>query len=452
MEAVDASPLEDPSGLDAIVVGIIETRARIAGLQAEEVRLLHAAREHALARTEAPSLDADAPCDVVLRSVAAEIGAATAQSDRTVQARMEDAATLMEGYPSTWKALQAGRISRAHAGVIADAGAVLPDAEARTRYEDAVLPVAERETAGRLRPVARRLAQQTHPVPVEERHRAAARSRRVWVTDLDDGLAELGLRGPAHLIRGVHDRLTRLAHTVIDARRTPAPAGGSVGVCGSLTGPHAADEALAGLDTPAESDRRTLDEIRADVATDLLLTGHATASDSATSIPGEDAVRAHLQVTIPAHALVQATDQPADLAGHGPLDAHTARRLAAIAPGWDRLFTHPTTGAVLAVDRYRPTPEQRRLLHARDEHCRFPGCRQPASRSDLDHTIAHAHDGPTEITNLAHLCRRHHTLKHHSAWRVRQRPDGILQWTSPTGRVYDDHPARTLVFEPPPPF
>lgn len=444
MEAVDASPVEDPSGLDAIVAGIIETRARIAELQAEEVRLLHAAREHALARMEAPSLDADTPCDMVLRSVAAEIGAATAQSDRTVQARMEDASTLMEGFPSTWEALQAGRISRAHAGVITDTGAALPDAEARTRYEDAVLPVAERETAGRLRPVARRLAQRTHPVPVEERHRAAARTRRVWVTDLDDGLAELGLRGPVHLIRGVHDRLTRLARIVIDARRTPAPT--------QHTGLDTDPDALAGLDAPAEPDRRTLDEIRADVATDLLLTGHATAADSAASIPGEESVRAHIQVTIPAHTLVQATDQPADLAGHGPLDAHTARRLAAVAPGWDRLFIHPTTGAVLTIDRYRPTPEQRRLLHARDEHCRFPGCRQPASRSDLDHTLAHAHDGPTEITNLAHLCRRHHTLKHHSAWRVRQRPDGTLQWTSPTGRVYDDHPARTLAFEPPPPF
>jgi hypothetical protein len=90
----------------------------------------------------------------------------------------------------------------------------------------------------------------------------------------------------------------------------------------------------------------------------------------------------------------------------------------------------------------------------RDEHCRFPGCRIPTRRCDIDHTIAAEHDGPTELTNLAHLCRRHHTLKHHSAWRVRQTPDGVLHWTSPTGRSYPDLPARTLTFtsatEPPP--
>ena len=149
-------------------------------------------------------------------------------------------------------------------------------------------------------------------------------------------------------------------------------------------------------------------------------------------------------------SLLGATDAAADLTGYGPIDPDLARQLAGTAAGWDRLFTSPTTGAVLAIDRYRPSRDQLRMLRARDEHCRFPGCRQPLPRCDVDHTVAREHDGPTAVTNLAHLCRRHHTLKHHSAWRVRQRADGTLEWTSPTGRVHDDRPARTLVFEPPP--
>lgn len=443
MRATDAAPSEDPPGLDAIVAGLVDTRRRIAELQAEEVRLLHAAREYAIARMATPTIDPEQPRDVPLRSVAAEIGTATVQSDRTVQTRMEDAATLIEDFPSTWRALRAGRVSRAHAGVIADAGAALPDAGARARYEDAVLPIAERETAGRLRPLARRCAQRTHPIPVDERHRAAARTRRVWVTDLDDGLAELGLRGPAHLVRGVHDRLTQLASAVIDARRHATPTADPEEA-------HRLDGIGPVTETPVEPDRRGIDEVRADVALDLLLTGHGDAADSAASLPVDEAVHARIQVTIPVATLTGLADEAGELTGHGVIDARTARGIAATARGWDRLFVHPTSGAVLAVDRYRPTSEQRRMLRARDEHCRFPGCRQPTPRCDIDHTVARAHDGPTEIANLAHLCRRHHILKHHSAWRVRQRPGGVLEWTSPTGRIYDDRPARTLTFEPPP--
>ena len=43
-------------------------------------------------------------------------------------------------------------------------------------------------------------------------------------------------------------------------------------------------------------------------------------------------------------------------------------------------MTSPVTGAVLAVDRYRPGAALDRFLAARDEHCRFPGCRRPVWR------------------------------------------------------------------------
>ena len=43
--------------------------------------------------------------------------------------------------------------------------------------------------------------------------------------------------------------------------------------------------------------------------------------------------------------------------------------------------------------------------------------------------------------NLAFLCRSHHSLKHHSLWRVSQELRGILRWASPTGHSYVDRPA-----------
>ncbi|RKS93070.1 uncharacterized protein DUF222 [Microbacterium sp. AG790] len=428
---------EERAVVGDIIEALVDRRRRIASLQAEEAVLLHAAQQHALTQRNAACADNDAPDDITIRSIAAEIGAATRQSDRTIQSRMDEASTLVTRFPATLDALTSGRISRAHAAVIADAGARLTDDDARAAYETAVLPVAERETVGRLRPIARRLAEALHPTPIDERHHDARRQRRVWIHDGDDGMAELGLTGPAPLVHGVYDRLTQLARAVLDAPRPAA----------------ADDDTIMATAEPASAkapDTRRVDQVRVDVALDLLLYGHATAEASSESIAAADAIRARIQVTIPAMSLLGAADAAADLTGYGPIDPDLARQLAGTAAGWDRLFTSPTTGAVLAIDRYRPSRDQLRMLRARDEHCRFPGCRQPLPRCDVDHTVAREHDGPTAVTNLAHLCRRHHTLKHHSAWRVRQRADGTLEWTSPTGRVHDDRPARTLVFEPPP--
>ena len=37
-------------------------------------------------------------------------------------------------------------------------------------------------------------------------------------------------------------------------------------------------------------------------------------------------------------------------------------------------------------------------------------------------------------------------MKHATAWCVFQKAHGILEWTSPTGRVYPDIPRRVLEF------
>jgi hypothetical protein len=168
-----------------------------------------------------------------------------------------------------------------------------------------------------------------------------------------------------------------------------------------------------------------------------------------------------VQITIPATTLTGTddTDAAAFLAGHGPIDPHTARRLAGTATGWDRLFRHPGTGVLLTVDRYTPTDAQKRFLTARDETCRFPCCRTPAHRADADHTIDWQHGGETNVSNLSFLCRAHHMVKHHTPWTVTQLPGGVLEWTSPLGTTYPDAPQPTVRFTAldtgppdPPPF
>ena len=147
-----------------------------------------------------------------------------------------------------------------------------------------------------------------------------------------------------------------------------------------------------------------------------------------------------MSVTVPVTTLMGTGSAPAELNGRTPVDPVTARRLAGAASGWDRILTHPVTGALLAVDRYRPSSDLRRHLSARDQRCRFPTCGYPPADCDIDHHQDAAFGGATEESNLGHLCRRHHMLKHHSPWAVEPLGGGVYAWTSPVGRVYIDQP------------
>jgi hypothetical protein len=132
--------------------------------------------------------------------------------------------------------------------------------------------------------------------------------------------------------------------------------------------------------------------------------------------------------------------RPAMLAGYGPIGMDDALILAADAPQWVRVLTHPITGMVLTADTYRPSKKLRRFLRIRDGRCRFPICNRPPGRTDIDHTFDWDYGGKTTPDNLECLCRGEHLLKHNSAWTVRQVSPGILEWTSPLGQVITDLP------------
>ncbi|WP_309066410.1 DUF222 domain-containing protein [Microbacterium sp.] len=198
------------------------------------------------------------------------------------------------------------------------------------------------------------------------------------------------------------------------------------------------------------ADTRTLDQMRADLLTDLLL----TTDPSTVHGPALGNITARIQITVNATTLTGADDHPASLDGHGPLDPDIARHLAGNHTGWTRLFLDPT-GLVTSTDTYTPTEPMRRFLRARDQHCRFPGCRMPVYRCQIDHNHDHALGGPTATDNLSHLCLTHHALKHPDVpdahrWTARQTADGSIHWTSPLGRHYTDHPTRRVMFIPTP--
>jgi hypothetical protein len=384
----------------------VEQVARWQGIQ---TRLLADALDLALVEGTSGS-----DADMSVRDMAAELGCAAAMPDRTVQRRMSDAGALRDRLPATYGALLRGRLSLAHAQVVLDEGTRLAGSDARAEYEQIVLERSPSLSVGRLRAMAKSVAEHLDPVSIQERHAAARDRRCASVRDGDDSMGELLLVAPSVLIHGIHDRATTIARGVLDADG---------------------------------SDTRTLDQARADVMCDLLLTGHATSAEAdAHGGEGLDAIRAIVQITVPVLTLMGESDAAPTLDGRQPIDPHTARTLAGSATLWDRVLTDPIDGSVLAVDRRFPTEAQRRHLRARDEHCRFPGCRAAVWRCDVDHTVDAAHGGETCEHNLAHLCRRHHSLKHHTAWKVVQLSGGVLVWTSPEGRTYTDRPPPTLRF------
>ncbi|WP_195907837.1 HNH endonuclease signature motif containing protein [Microbacterium gorillae] len=398
--------------MSALVSDALMLQRQIACLQARQETVFAAVADVAEHRAEGVSARAQEH-ELIIRDVAAELGAALHVSDRVIQGRLADAAVLVHEFPRTHTALEDGRITMSHARVIVHAGSPIEDPGRREAFEATAVPVAEGTSAGRLRARVKRDADASRTDSLDDRHRKAREGRYVVVEDGDDGMSEIHACIPTLLAHGISDRLHAHARRIRRHHKT---------------GP---------------GDARTMSQITADVFCDLLLTTDpATAGDALSSI------RAQVQITIPATVLTGQSGSGAELVGVGPIDPDTARTLAGIAPGWDRLFLHPATGMVTSVDRYRPSAGQRRILRVRDEHCRFPGCRYPAIRSDADHTIDAARGGPTAISNLGHFCRRHHTLKHHTRWSAENLPGGVIRWTSPLGTIYTDHPPRTVVFTP----
>ena len=67
-------------------------------------------------------------------------------------------------------------------------------------------------------------------------------------------------------------------------------------------------------------------QLRADIATDLLLTA---GPQDCVAGSGLAAIRATVQITIPVLTMTGAGTEPCLLAGYGPIDPDTARALAA---------------------------------------------------------------------------------------------------------------------------
>ena len=372
--------------------------------------------------------------EVVHRSLRLELAAALRITEHAAQTLLTHAEALVHRYPGALASLGEARITERHAQILAE---LLDDAstEVRERITGRAVELAEQHPVGTFRRALRRLIDTEESATLTQRHEAALTQRRVVIEPAADGMAWLHALLPAVEAHAIHARLTGMGKAL----------------------------------TSHPDNTRTLDQTRADVLGDLLIDG-----DTGSLAPEARGIRATVAVTVPALTLLTedatdandggatATDDstlhrsaPATVEGLGPIPLATAKELCGGADGWMRILTHPETGMVLSVGRtqYRPPPALRRLVKWRADTCMAPGCTIPASRCEIDHTIAWHHGGPTSLDNHAPLCTGHHTIKHHGGWTVEQIPDsgGALLWTSPSGRRYRVEPERRVpVFRPSP--
>jgi hypothetical protein len=81
-------------------------------------------------------------------------------------------------------------------------------------------------------------------------------------------------------------------------------------------------------------------------------------------------------------------------------------------------------------------PWIRKALTVRDGGCAFPDCGRPPSWCDPHHVVHWTNGGPTALSNLVLLCRRHHQLIHHKRFSVGM-VDGLPRFYRADGTVLE---------------
>jgi hypothetical protein len=352
---------------------------------------------------------------------AAELGCALNRSPGAAMNRVQLAEDLRR-LPLTRAGLSAGVIDLPKARMTVDVLRPLSDQDAAAVEARVIAPEHDRVRDGngrvhsQLRQALRRAAIRVDPTAYERQERDAFAQRRMEHYPLghnNPGMAGLGFTHREDVIAQASDYIRALAKAAIAA------------------------------DAPGEE--RTLDQACADVLADLC-TGRHTPSGGTSSGPS-------MHVVVGARTLLGEDDEPASLAGYGPISAQTARRIAADPTGtWRTLLTDPRTGRMdeLSATTYQVPADMDRHVRARDTTCRWPGCTRPARRCDTDHRIPWP-VGATEAGNLQCLCRTHHRIKTHTQTTTRLDQDtGDTIVTLPSGHTYRRPPDPPLG-EPDPP-
>jgi Domain of unknown function (DUF222) len=153
------------------------------------------------------------------------------------------------------------------------------------------------------------------------------------------------------------------------------------------------------------SDLRSSDQRRADAL--LEVCRRAAAAGGAAPATA----KAALFVTMDYQDLVQRSGAGSTLTGE-LLAPETVRRVACDAAIIPAVLGSKSEVLDLGRTTRLVTPKQLQALWLRDQGCTFPGCTRPPSWCDAHHAWHWCDGGPTDLSNLALLCPRHHTIVH----------------------------------------
>ncbi len=404
-DAADSAELVDRLGL------LEQVKGAVAGAQvAAAVALADCER----ARDEA----AGVPERRRGQAAGALIGFACRVSPWAGARRLSLARALNDDLPRTMRALRRGEISEWRATIVVRETSAL-DADRRKRVDAEIAAEIGRLGDRKLQAAVARAAYRADPATFVKRRAKAESDRRVTIRPAPDAMTYL--TGLLPVAQGV------AAYAALDRHAKSLRVGG---------------------------DPRSHGQIMSDTMTERL-TGQARACD----VPVE------VNVTMDAETLFTGGDEPATMAGYGPIPADLARDLATGCPSgtegtsghgvgrarrargqaWIRRFFTTRGGQLVAMDSRRRVFDGaiRDLIAARDQLCRTPYCNAPIRH--VDHAIPRRDGGPTSVGNGQGLCEQCNYIKDHPGWRTEVIDDGMtpgrgpqrIRTTLPTGHAYD---------------
>ena len=204
----------------------------------------------------------------------------------------------------------------------------------------------------------------------------------------------------------------------------------------ALSTPQPVDDAECGT---VEPDERTPDQRRADAL--IALAGVATRHHGELPLTG---AKAKVVVTISHDSLAASLDEVGShgvgVTEHGQvLTASEVRMLACDAGIIPVVLGTESEPLDVGREKRLVQPGQRVALNERDGGCSFPGCTAPPSWCDAHHLIEWIRGGPTDLPNLALLCRHHHREVHSKGHLGTATRSGVT-WTRADGTSIGNTP------------
>ncbi|MGH3506748.1 MAG: hypothetical protein ACRDO2_06045, partial [Nocardioidaceae bacterium] len=408
-------------------------------------------------------------CPEVAEFAPAELGPVLAMSPAAAAVLIGDALDLRHRLRRLWTRVRSGEVPAWIGRRVAQTTRRYP-AHVAAAVDARVAPWAGRLTWGRLEPVVRAAIAEADAELARAEADEAARQVGVFRGRSDDhGIITTVLRNEAPDAIGFDASIGRVAAALAllgDTRELDVRRAAAVGILANpqhtlelfdqvalvaSAGPEAAAR-LLGEDVPRDADAP-------DTPPDPRLDGSQPGGDNrrdsgqCPACFGEMGRRAgSADPRPPAMLYVHVTDEAlrartgvARLEDVGPVLLDQVRRWL----GNSRVTVRPVldVAGMAPVDGYEVPDRMREALHLRTPADVFPYATNITRGKDVDHTLPWRPDtdpgppnpGPphhTGLDNLGPLTRRHHRVKTHGGWQLRQPFPGIFVWRSPHGRYY----------------